>query len=299
MYDIIGDIHGHADKLEELLLELGYKEDDGVYQHPERTLISVGDLIDRGPYQKRSVDIIRKMCERGHAKCIMGNHEFNAVAWATTDTNGHYLREHSDKNRKQHGAFLLEAEQDKQWYEETIDWFKTLPIYLELDNLRIVHACWHTPSLDILSKYATEGVLHNDAWISATTEGHELFEAIQVLCKGWEIALPEGFVFHDKDDNPRTNIRTKWWQEDDKSYQALAIGVKDKESLPSSDIPGSAMPGYDNPKPLFIGHYWMKGEPCLQSSRIACVDWSVAAGGKMVAYRLNSSSLNNDAFVAV
>ena len=65
MYDIIGDIHGHADKLEELLLELGYKEDDGVYQHPERTLISVGDLIDRGPYQKRSVDIIRKMCERG------------------------------------------------------------------------------------------------------------------------------------------------------------------------------------------------------------------------------------------
>ena len=68
MYDIIGDIHGHADKLEELLLELGYKEDDGVYQHPERTLISVGDLIDRGPYQKRSVDIIRKMCEHGHAK---------------------------------------------------------------------------------------------------------------------------------------------------------------------------------------------------------------------------------------
>ena len=55
----------------------------------------------------------------------------------------------------------------------------------------------------------------------------ELFEAIEVLCKGWEIALPEGFVFHDKDNNPRTNIRTKWWQEDDKSYQALAIGVKE------------------------------------------------------------------------
>ena len=34
-YDIIGDIHGHADKLKELLHILGYQLEDGVYQHPK------------------------------------------------------------------------------------------------------------------------------------------------------------------------------------------------------------------------------------------------------------------------
>ena len=53
MYDIIGDIHGQAGKLEALLTNMGYQLKDGVYQHPQRTLISVGDLIDRGPQQRR------------------------------------------------------------------------------------------------------------------------------------------------------------------------------------------------------------------------------------------------------
>ena len=80
MYDIIGDIHCQAGKLEALLTNMGYQLKDGIYQHPQRTLISVGDLIDRGPQQRRSVDIIRAMVEHGSALCIMGNHEFNAVA---------------------------------------------------------------------------------------------------------------------------------------------------------------------------------------------------------------------------
>ena len=70
MYDIIGDIHGHADKLEALLSNMGYEEVNGVYQHPERTLISVGDLVDRGPQQRRSVDTIRRMVEHGKALCM-------------------------------------------------------------------------------------------------------------------------------------------------------------------------------------------------------------------------------------
>lgn len=299
MYDIIGDIHGHADKLEALLKKMGYQEKKGVYQHSERILVSVGDLIDRGPQQRRSVDIIRRMCERGFAYCIMGNHEFNAVAWATKDDNGNDLREHSVKNKKQHNAFLTEAEQDPKWYAETIAWFKTLPLYLELPELRVVHACWHTPSLTILDNYAKNGVLNDGAWIAANTKGHELFNAIEVLCKGWEVSLPDGYSFFDKDKNERTEIRTKWWQELDTSYQNLAIGVNDPSLLPDAKIPGDAMPGYDNQKPLFIGHYWMKGKPCLQSTTIACVDWSVADNGEMVGYRLTDSTLSNAQFYSV
>ena len=57
-FDIIGDVHGCADELEELLDKLGYARDEsGVYRHPEnRQVIFVGDLADRGP---RSADVFR------------------------------------------------------------------------------------------------------------------------------------------------------------------------------------------------------------------------------------------------
>ena len=54
-YDIIGDIHGQADKLEALLRTLGYRDTAGAWRHAERRAIFVGDFIDRGPAQVRSV----------------------------------------------------------------------------------------------------------------------------------------------------------------------------------------------------------------------------------------------------
>ncbi|MBY6064515.1 metallophosphoesterase [Pseudidiomarina sediminum] len=299
MYDIIGDVHGYADRLEALLKRMGYREHGGVYQHPERTLISVGDLIDRGPQQRRSVDIIRNMCEQGFAHCIMGNHEFNAVAWTIHDSKGNYLREHSDKNFDQHHAFLKEAEQDPSWYADTIAWFKSLPLYLDLPQLRVVHACWHEPSLTLLNQYADNGALKEEAWCAANTKGHALYHAIEVLSKGWEVELPDGYAFLDKDKHPRTAIRTKWWQEESPTYRNLAMGVENLNDLPDTVIPGDVMPGYDNAKPLFIGHYWMKGQPQLQSKMIACVDWSVGDSGKMVGYRLQSNALSDRQFFAV
>lgn len=237
--------------------------------------------------------------ESGNALCIMGNHEFNAVAYASTGQDGNFLREHSPKNFKQHEAFLLEAKADPEWYSSTIEWFKQLPMYIDLPECRVVHACWHDASLEVLKKYSTNGVLNNDVWEAATTKGHELYDAIEVLCKGWEISLPEGYAFFHKDNNERTHIRTRWWQEDKTDYRSLSIGIKDTSVLPNIDIPGDAMPGYDNQKPLFIGHYWMQGTPSLQSKTIACLDWSVAKNGPMVGYRLDTHKLKNDNFIAV
>ena len=107
-FDVIGDVHGEFDKLVELLAHLGYSESDGVWAHPSRTAIFVGDLIDRGPKQLETVHLVRAMVESGGAQCILGNHEFNAIAWVTPDP------EDSGKvpagspqagNREQHQAF--------------------------------------------------------------------------------------------------------------------------------------------------------------------------------------------------
>ena len=51
--------------------------------------------------------------------------------------------------------------------------------------------------------------------------------------------------------------------------------------------------------PVFIGHYWMTGHPGLQSPRVACVDYSAAKGGPLVAYRWDGEQeLDERHFVA-
>jgi hypothetical protein len=103
-YDIIGDVHGHADALAALLADLGYRECQGAWRHAERQTLFVGDFIDRGPKQVETVALVRAMVEAGSAQAVMGNHELNAIAWYTPDPNqpGEYLRPHfSAKVRRQ------------------------------------------------------------------------------------------------------------------------------------------------------------------------------------------------------
>ncbi len=77
-FDIIGDVHGCYDELLMLLADLGYRVDIKTLTvtSPEgRTLVFVGDLVDRGP---NSVDVLRLvmgMVSAGVALCVPGNHD--------------------------------------------------------------------------------------------------------------------------------------------------------------------------------------------------------------------------------
>ena len=75
MIDFIGDIHGHADVLEQLLTKLGYSKCNGAYSHPTRKVLFVGDYVDRGPKIRETLQIVRGMVESGNAIALMGNHE--------------------------------------------------------------------------------------------------------------------------------------------------------------------------------------------------------------------------------
>ena len=142
MYDLIGDIHGHADELVKLLETLGYRKAQGAYQHPERRVIFLGDFIDRGPKIQRVLEIVRRMIEEGKALAVMGNHELNALAYHTEDPEapGEFLRRHSDKNVKQHRKTVEQLKPEE--LASHLEWFRTLPMWLDLDGLRVVHACW-------------------------------------------------------------------------------------------------------------------------------------------------------------
>ena len=89
-FDIIGDVHGCCDELEELLRQLGYRESareeaDSIwgrrfFAHPEgRKAIFVGDLVDRGPRILDTVRLVRNMVEARTALCVPGNHDIKLV----------------------------------------------------------------------------------------------------------------------------------------------------------------------------------------------------------------------------
>jgi hypothetical protein len=58
-------------------------------------------------------------------------------------------------------------------------------------------------------------------------------------------------------------------------------------------------PPHDDKRPIFIGHYWLPPErPAPLTPTIACLDYSVAAGGPLVAYRWDGERhLRPDKFV--
>lgn len=84
-FDIIGDVHGCYEELIELLRKLRYiiekTADDGTnyglkVSHPEnRTVIFLGDLIDRGPASPAVLKLVMSMVRSGTALCVPGNHD--------------------------------------------------------------------------------------------------------------------------------------------------------------------------------------------------------------------------------
>ncbi|MBQ0132114.1 MAG: metallophosphoesterase, partial [Comamonas sp.] len=89
--DIVGDIHGELSALEHLLTHLGY---DAQGRHPEhRTLVFVGDFVDRGPDSPGVVDLVQRLVEGGHACAIAGSHEINLLRHDPKDGSGWFFAE--------------------------------------------------------------------------------------------------------------------------------------------------------------------------------------------------------------
>lgn len=326
-YDIIGDVHGCASMLVDRLVGMGYtrRGGSGTYTHPDYHAVFVGDLIDRGPQQLETLEVVKAMVDANSASIVMGNHEFNAVAYATEHPEfpDHCLRRHTDKNTSQHQAFLDQLTQSQRKYY--VDWFKTLPLWLSLpsmdDNgrgkqLRVVHACWHPESMDVVRKACGgDRISTVDQWALATDGRSDLYKAVEVLLKGPEIALaPYGVPgYTDKDGHPRDRARLCWWRESATKLSELTElakfnGVGSDRDANGNDIEIKGEDRsyvYDDTIPVFYGHYWREDVPTHLddfTSHTACVDFSAVnskrGGGTLVAYRwAGESEINEEHYI--
>ena len=300
-YDIIGDVHGSAAKLEGLLTALGYRELRGAFTHPDRQAVFVGDLVDRGSQQLRTFEIARAMLEEGAAKIVMGNHEFNAISYAMENPAkpGHYLREHNLKNFEQHSALLETVTFNSARHREILSWFRTFPLWLDLGDLRVIHACWHQESIDELAKRLEGNLIVDDEFIvAANTKGTAEHACVETILKGPEVNLSDykALPYRDREGYVRDTARLRWWDPKAKNLRA-ATHLPPRSTTPDGklypklpkvacrDIERFRYPD-DAQEPVFFGHYWDDDAPEIAGPRCVCVDYGgVLAGKSLYAYR--------------
>jgi len=326
-FDFLGDVHGHVGELAVLLRVLGYEErtvgGSRAFRHPSRTAVFVGDLIDRGPEVRETLQLVRSMVEAGSALCALGNHELNALGFHTEDPDrpGEFLRWHTEAHREQHRATLEQVPAGE--LASHLEWFRTLPFTLELGTdsarRRVVHACWDAPSLAVVGEaLARHGGLSEGFLVEAHDHASPLYDAVEILLKGKEMQLPAGHEFVDKDGSVRDRARVRWYLEPD-GHDARSYVLQRRAAWPvpgAEDGPGDDEAGEDGEEPLadplaplagvpipervraearpyagseppvFVGHYWLEDpEPELLAPNVACLDFSVARGGFLCAYR--------------
>ena len=224
----------------------------------------------------------------------MGNHEFNAIAFHTEDPAraGEFLRPHNPKNVTQQQATLHEFEARPDQKGLLLDWFRTLPVFIDLPEIRVVHPCWDRQSLaELKPRLNADHSMSETLFVAACRKGSSAHAARDTLVNGPEIDLPDGVSFLDNDDHRRTAMRLKWWLcgSGRLPYRraGLGLGEAQRELLPDNDLPSETHNRFaPDGKPTFFGHYWFSNMPPTPASpTTACVDYSVARGGTLVAYR--------------
>jgi hypothetical protein len=255
------------------------------------------------------------MVDAGSAKIVLGNHEFNAIAWATPNDEvaGEYLRPHcgevGERNRGQHEEFLTAVGEDSPKHREYIAWFRSIPLWLDLGGLRLVHACWNTAAMEVLEPLlSVGGSVTDELMVEGSRRGSAAYEAIETVLKGPEIQLPEGFCYLDNRGHCRCRARLRWWDAAASTLRQAAEISPTAKSCDGNPFPeltdtplgqGVNAP-YTGVVPVLFGHYWRIGAHEVQTTKAACVDYSAGRGQPLVAYRWNEGErdLSADQFEA-
>lgn len=291
--DIIGDVHGCHDALLRLLTRLGYKEMDGVMRHPRRLAVFVGDLIDRGPGIRETLHLVERMHQAGTALVILGNHEYNAVRYS--DQLLTFLVNGDEGDLPLRLLKLMDATLDQfanypdEW-EHFCRWFGSLPLFLEGDGYRIVHACWDKNLIsEYRQRYSVEGI--NDEFVTRSKErGSFESRVVDRLTRGTSMPLPDGMQLQSKDGFIRRFFRTKFWATSPKTYGDVVFQPDplpyDLAEHPIKSHHREDLLHYpDHALPVFFGHYWLKGRPRPLQDNVACLDYSAVNFGRLTAYR--------------
>ena len=302
-YDIIGDIHGYASILRQLLTEMGYKRIEGVWSHPDRKVIFLGDFINRGPEIRETLLMVRAMVESGSALAILGNHEYAAILYHIKDDNGTFMSRHIAGNRTQIQKTLTVFKNFGEEWIEHLKWMRTLPFYLDLGAIRIAHAYWNEEEIAKLDKYLPKGRLKRKFIRDMHEKRPDMAIIVYKLLKGLEFKCPKDLIIKCIKGMSRKVFTLNWWTNPvDKTFRQLYFGGK--FILPDYRFPVELAPFYKpyprNQPIVFFGHYCLPDGAAILQPNICCLDSCVDTTGKLSAYRWSGEKhLNPENLVVI
>jgi hypothetical protein len=299
--DIVGDIHGEIDALRDLLEVLGYRA-DGI--HPQgRRLVFIGDLTDRGPDSPAVLERVMAWVSQGRAQCVLGNHELNLLREVEKEGNGWYF----DVNHDERNHLFPHSKSLESSRRPAIRRFLSgLPLALERDDLRLVHAAWHAPSIHAI-RTATQPILDIYQQHRAFTDQLAEDMGLKTLAKAEYTAV--GAALRDPTASIAIQPSMAAFDALTQDSNPISLITSGLERMGISPFFASGKwrmvnrvewwKGYTDDLPVIMGHYWRwptpaardtysRGEPDLfadyapnqwfgAKNNVFCVDFSVGA----------------------
>lgn len=303
--DFIGDVHGQINKLKSLLAALGYRADDGIFRAPEGVkAVFLGDLIDPKPSHpcpggvRECLRLVKDMCDAGEALCLLGNHELNALHFHSSGPDGEPLRSHKESNVRTHQGTLDDfgdhLDPEGEWRSVWLPWFRQRPLFFDNGKVRAIHACWHPGFLAAIDGRSLEdGAFLVATANPSTVEG----EAIEALLKGIELPIPCDASFTDQTGIERFHFRVRWWDSAPDGITCSDLVFPSDPRLPDAPMAptdlDSLCPYPASEPPVFFGHYLKPPAQGIaaEAPNVACLDYSAAKDGPLVAYRWRGESV--------
>ncbi|MBX2808240.1 MAG: metallophosphoesterase [Cellvibrionaceae bacterium] len=291
-----------------LLDKLGYHKRNGVYQHPSRQAIFVGDIVDRGPRIREALEIVYTMVDKGHAQMVIGNHEYNVFCYATPDPRREamaYLREHTPHNDRLVAETFEQFAHYPRELQDYLHWFSELPLFLDLPRFRVVHACWDDSYISAYREVYQTHCVSKEIIVESTDWTSIAGKVLDRLMRGTSLRLPDNEVIRSRDGYERQLFRTKFWADNPQTYGDV---VYQPDPLPAhlqarqlTPVEHSQLSAYSaTAKPVFFGHYWLQGCPQPVRHNLCCLDYSAVKYGRLVAYRMTDEHcINPDNYVWV
>lgn len=129
---VVGDIHGRLDRLNRVLKQIP----------AQRTLIFLGDYIDRGPDSRGVIERLIRLEERQSCIPLCGNHEdmlLDALTGAYDGAASDWISNGGEATMRSYGTANLRRFAE-ELPEAHLTWLRSLREHWELDDYLFVHA---------------------------------------------------------------------------------------------------------------------------------------------------------------
>jgi hypothetical protein len=289
-FDIIGDVHGHGNLLEKLLIKLGYTDNGLSFSHPERKAIFCGDFIDRGKENIKALNIVMQMCKHGQALAIPGNHDIAFIQYHTKlkGSNQNIIPQ-NPQHEIMFRETLREFNANSTFMEHYLHWIKNLPLFIEHDLFRVYHGYYHPEIRKSLS---------NEKGIATYNDVLEHFAHWSPLADLITKSVSVKVSVRGKQGKKTERIRIKWWEHVEKDLHAdhfLLHTYEHYENMQIEAIEANAYqkfkPYGTDEKPLFLGHFCINSMHGIQASNLCIIDLCVIRTGRLAAYRFDGEKI--------